>query len=184
MKKLLLVLLVVSFTGVANAQDLTFGAKAGVNFASLTGDDVEDIDGRTSFHLGMIAEFLLSEKFAIQPEVLYSSQGAKASDEDSEWKLDYVSIPVMAKYFVTEGLSLEAGPYVAFNVVSEFDMEGITVDLEDETESTDFGAAFGLGYQLPMGLFFQGRYAMGLTDISSEGDAKNGVFQLSLGYRF
>ncbi|MFD2518998.1 porin family protein [Salinimicrobium flavum] len=182
MKKLLLVLLVVAFSGVANAQDLSFGAKAGVNFATLTGDDVEDIDSRTAFHLGLVAEFLLSERFAIQPEVLYSAQGAE--DSEATWKLDYVSIPVMAKFFVTEGLSLEAGPYVAFNVVSEVEMDGITVDLEEETESTDFGAALGLGYQLPMGVFFQGRYAMGLTDIATDTDAKNGVFQLSVGYKF
>lgn len=182
MKKLLLVLFVIAISGVSNAQDLSFGAKAGVNFASLSGDDVDEVDGRTSFHLGLVAEFLLSEKFAIQPEVLYSSQGAE--DEDITWKLDYVSVPVLAKYFVTEGFSLEAGPYVAFNVVSEAEMEGVTVDLEEETESVDFGAALGLGYELPMGVFFQGRYAMGLSDISSEGDAKNGVFQLSVGYKF
>ncbi|WP_029037375.1 porin family protein [Salinimicrobium xinjiangense] len=181
MKKIFFLAVLVCATAM-NAQQLDFGAKAGVNFANLTGDDVDDIDGRTSFHVGLVSEFNLSERFAIQPEVLYSSQGAE--DEDITWKLDYVSIPIMAKFFVTEGFSLHAGPYLAFNVVSEVESEGISVDLADETESVDFGAALGLGYELPMGLFFQGRYAMGLSDISSEGDAKNGVFQLSVGFMF
>lgn len=56
------------------------GAKAGLNFSNLTGDDA-DLDGRTSFHLGLIAEIMFSEKFGIQPEVLYSAQGAKEGDE-------------------------------------------------------------------------------------------------------
>jgi len=56
MKKLLLMAALAVFgLTTTNAQEVRFGAKAGANFASLNGDDVDDIDGRTSFHVGGVA---------------------------------------------------------------------------------------------------------------------------------
>ena len=52
----------------ANAQN--FGVKAGLNLASVTGDDSDGLDGRTSIHLGVVAEFEISEKFSFQPTAL------------------------------------------------------------------------------------------------------------------
>lgn len=162
-----------------NAQGFNFGAKAGVNFASLSGDDV-DLEGRTGLHLGVLAEFMLSEEFAVQPELIYSAQGA--SEEDYSLQLDYISIPVMAKYYVLEGLSIEAGPQFAFNINSKEKFEDETVDLED-VKSIDFGAGLGLGYKLS-NIFFQGRYVFGFSDIFEDVDVKNSVLQLSVGYMF
>lgn len=181
MKKLIFIgILFFSFSAL-QAQEMGFGIKGGLNFATFTGDDVDNIDSRTGFHLGLLAEFGLSESFAIQPEILYSAQGVKQGDET--WKLDYLTIPVMVKYYATDAFSIEAGPYIGFNTTSEFDMDGVTMDLKDDTESTDFGLGLGLGYELPMGVFFQVRYALGLSDIMSDVDAKNSVFQLSVGYK-
>jgi len=109
MKKIMIIAVVAFLSTTAvKAQTISLGAKAGVNFASLSGDDVEDLDARTSFHLGLMAEARFSDKFAIQPEILYSSQGAKV--DDMTLKLDYLTIPVMLKYYVTNEISLEAGP--------------------------------------------------------------------------
>lgn len=176
MKKIMFIAVVAFFSTTALTAQTTFGAKAGVNFASLTGDDVEDLESLTSFHLGLIAEFMVSENFAIQPEVLYSAQGAK--EGDLKLNLDYLSIPVMLKYYVSNGLSIEAGPQVGFNVKSEMEGE----DIEDI--KTDIGAGLGLGYTLAQGLFFQARYNFGFSDIHDDIAAKNSVMQLSVGYRF
>ncbi len=176
-----------------NAQ--SFGAKAGVNFASLNGD--EDFDGRTSFFVGAVVEFEISESFSLQPELLYSSQGAKSSfsedgfDFEAKYKLDYLNIPIMAKYYVTEGFSIEAGPQVGFLLSAkadyEEDGESDSEDIKDDLSSVDFGLNFGLGYKLDSGLNFGARYNLGLSNVAdSEGDIdiKNGVFQLSIGYFF
>lgn len=176
MKKIMFIALVAFLSTTAVNAQTTFGVKAGVNFANLSGDDVEEADSRTSFHLGLIAEIMLSENFAVQPEVLYSGQGAE--EGDMTLKLDYITIPVMLKYYVSNGLSIEAGPQVGFNVLAEAEGE----DIEDV--KTDIGAGLGLGYALNQGIFFQARYNFGFSDIVEDVDAKNGVFQLSLGYRF
>jgi hypothetical protein len=193
MKKIFLSAIAVMAIGTAaQAQDINFGAKAGVNFASMSIDPEGDMDlkSRTGLHIGVLAEFKITETFAVQPEILYSMQGYKAEfgDVEVETKADYLIIPIMAKYFVTEGLSIEAGPQVGF-LMSAKDDDG--EDIKDGYKSIDFGINGGLGYELPMGVFFQARYYVGLSNIAEETDLgeadveyKNNVFALSVGYKF
>lgn len=202
MKKLFFVV-VLLFAGVVNAQQVNFGAKAGVNFASIGGDDTDDMDGKTGFHLGLISEILFSEKFAFQPEILYSSQGAKGeySEEgvsvEGKLNLDYINIPLLAKYFVTPNLNIHAGPQLGFLVGAEEEYtasfggetESETIDLKDDTKGMDFALAAGLGYKLDMGLFFDARYNLGLSNIWDYEDEddfsqQNNVIQLSVGFMF
>ena len=178
----------------------TFGVKAGVNFASLTGDDAEGMDGRTSMVFGGFAKFQVSEKFAFQPELLYSMQGATTSesfwigeddvDVDVTVKLDYLNIPLMAKYYVTEGFSLQAGPQVGFLLSAKAKVEAggeeEEEDIKDDFKGLDFGLNFGAGYELESGLGFDARYNLGLSNIGDhdEADGGNGVFQIAVSYSF
>ncbi|WP_271730093.1 outer membrane beta-barrel protein [Aquimarina algiphila] len=84
MKKLfLLAIAVISFSVSSNAQDIKFGFKGGVNFATLNGDDVNDnLDGRTGYHIGAVLQVSLAETIALQPELLYSAQGIEDTDID------------------------------------------------------------------------------------------------------
>lgn len=179
----------------ANSMDVSFGVKGGVNFATVTGDDFDSPNSRTSFHVGLLAEFPLTDMFSIQAEALYSGQGFESNidgglvggDGNIEYQLDYINVPILAKVYVVEGLSLEAGPQFSFKVNEEIDSDpnddpGDT-DL-DEAETFDFGLAGGLTFQTNMGLFATGRYTIGLTDIVQDVDAKNAVFQLGIGYKF
>ena len=189
MKKVLLIACIALFGFNVNAQGVSFGAKAGVNFASLTGDDVDDLDGRTSFHIGAVAEISISEKFSVQPELIYSAQGAKESfeGEDFELNVDYLNIPVLAKYYVAKGFSLEAGPQVGLLLSAKIKAGGEEEDFKDEVKGIDFGANLGLGYKLDNGLNFSAKYIVGLANISEDSDdsdVKNSVVQVSVGYSF
>jgi hypothetical protein len=193
MKKVFLFLAVsIMSLPVLQAQEFNFGVKGGVNFATLTGDDV-DVDMRTSFHLGLVAEFGLGTNLFFGPEILYSSQGADFSEDgmNGSFKLDYVQIPLMLKYYAAPGFSLEAGPQIGFLVSSEVESDGVSVDVEDYFSSTDFGVNLGVGYKFINGLFLQGRYNLGLSNVwdSEEFDSgdekiKNSVIQLSIGFMF
>ncbi|GGB74524.1 hypothetical protein GCM10007424_13060 [Flavobacterium suaedae] len=183
MKKLLLSALFVTAFGVATqAQEIQFGVKAGVNIADLGGD--ADTEGSlTSFHVGGVAEFKLTETFSVQPELLYSMQGANVAD-GVDLELNYLNVPIMAKYYLMEGLSIEAGPQVGFLLSA--DQEG--EDAKDTVKSVDFALNGGVAYDLPIGVFFQARYSAGLSDINDiEGvdeKATNNVISLSVGYKF
>ncbi|WP_432671618.1 porin family protein [Flavobacterium sp. SM2513] len=176
MKKIFLVAAVL-FLGVSasNAQDLKFGAKIGSNFSTLDGDGVNG-DNLTSFHVGALVELNLIQNFSLQSELMYSSQGTELNNED--YKLDYVSLPVLAKFYViTDKLSLEAGPQFSF-LINE--------DVPDafRTKTFDFAAVGGLGYNLTSFIFVQARYVVGLTDTSKDASVTNKVIQLSAGLRF
>lgn len=183
MKKLVLITLML-FSMIAGAQEnfLRFGVKGGLNFSNLNGD-VETIDfkNRTSYHLGALVEIRLFENFSIQPELLYSVQGAKvesgeAGVDDIDFK--YLTIPVMAKfYLISNKLSVEAGPQFAFltddNVGDTF-----------RTRSFDFSLGGGLAYDITNNIFVQARYMAGLTEASRDADIKNTNVQFSLGLKF
>jgi len=197
MKKFL-IFTVVAFFGFAamNAQDINFGAKAGVNFASITGDDTSDLDMRTSLHVGVVAEIVISEKFSFQPELLYSAQGAKfkVTGYEETYKVDYLNLPLMAKFYVAEGFSLEAGPQIGFllsaKVEGEEDGTSISFDMKDYVKGIDFGVNLGFGYKLESGLNFGARYNLGFSDLNDSeelfgtGKKKNSVIQAYVGFFF
>ena len=182
MKKLFTITMaLVAFT--ISAQNVTFGAKAGLNFASMVGDDAEGLDGRTSFHLGATAEIEISESFSIQPELLYSGQGYSYNDATA--KVDYINLPVMAKFYVADGFSVEAGPQIGFLASAKADVGGVSVDIKDELKSTDFAFNIGAGYKVSSVLNLGLRYSMGLTDVEDDSNGfKHSVFLLSIGYNF
>lgn len=189
MKKWIVFAVLVGFTYVTcSAQELKLGAKAGLNLATLSEDYDPDVKNRTSFHVGGVAEISLSEAFSIQPEILYSSQGAKDDgDDDEEVRLNYLTLPVLAKYYVSEGFSLEVGPQLGLLLKGEIEDNGVTTDVKDISKSTDLGIAFGLGYKFESGLNFGLRYYLGsdINDIEGSPDKiKNKVLQISVGYFF
>lgn len=196
MKRLILVI-AIAFCGVStlSAQEyVVFGAKGGVNFSNFAGDGFasfdEDSNARTAFHLGLVAEVPLSDRFSIQPEVLYSAQGfdiAQIEDgQDVEYRLDYVTVPVLAKFYITDGLSLVGGPQFGYLAESEIKSENTETELDSENFN-NFDLAVGLGAEYKFNKFFlYGRYNAGLTDIyeNESLNAKNSVIQAGIGFMF
>jgi hypothetical protein len=187
MKKTLLIsalFLFLSFN--AQAQLLHLGVKGGLNYANETGTNITINNGNynkdaiTSYHVGLVAEIKLMDSFSLQPELLYSTQGATYKYALTEFKDEkgYLSIPVMAKIYLNNTVSLELGPQASF-LLSEKD----NVDFED-SKTFDFAAAGGLGLKITKSIFVQARYVLGLTDVSKNAETKNSVFQLSAGLMF
>jgi len=170
-----------------SAQDFKFGAKGGINIASIGGGSSFGVSGigglgsKVSFHIGGVAEVPISEKFAVQPELLYSSQGTKWNFTGGDnLKLDYVNLPILAKYKIIKGLSAEAGPIVGFLLATNANKE--------DYNSLDIAFAIGASYKLNDNIFFSLRYNKGITDINKNDTVtirnQNNVFQISAGYLF
>lgn len=189
------ILLFAAFTvfafSASQSQELRFGAKAGVNNAFLGGDlGLAELSTRTSFHIGGLVEIPLSEKFSLQPEVLYSSEGYDQWIiflSSTEVELDYIRVPILAKYYIINGLSVEAGPNLGLLVSAKTNGEN------DKDHFKDFDAqlAIGASYRLNFGLFFSLRYNQGLVNILDQTDSngeslkgQSNVFQISAGYSF
>ncbi|OIQ22377.1 porin family protein [Lacinutrix sp. MedPE-SW] len=212
MKKLILSTVVfVSGLAFLNAQSdskqIQLGVKGGVNSSTISGDDFGDPDSRTSFNAGLVAEIPISERLSFQPEVFYSGQGfdvqeidqdnAFDTDDNIEYQLDYIQVPLLLKAYVVKGLSVEAGPQFGFKIHEEFDSQptsdggDIEIDSDDSyVKDFDTSVAVGASYKFDNGFFLSGRYNIGVTDIFDDGtpfegvDAKNNVWQFGVGFMF
>ena len=176
----------------SNAQETRFGVKGGLNLSNFTGEANNKI--RASFHVGGFAEIKVIERLAIQPELLYSSQGARyrvdgTSDSGRAYKLDYINIPVLAKFYVTKEFTVEAGPQIGFLVSAKDEDQ----DIKDAFKGTDYGFNFGAGYNFTDNISVGLRYTVGISslidrdydDFGSYFDSsKNSNLQLSLAYKF
>lgn len=180
MKKTLLITgIVLALSLNAHSQSLQFGLKAGLNYANVTGSTIQT-DAITSYHAGLVAEIKIFERLAIQPELLYSTQGAsyKTPLQDIKNELGYIAIPVMMKIYLSKSLSLELGPQASF-LLSEKNNFNPT-----DSNTFDFSVAGGLSLKVTKSIFISGRYGLGLTEISTNANTKNSVFQLSAGLLF
>lgn len=164
MKKVLLVCaaLFASVIG-AKAQEIKWGAKAGIDFATVKvkmnegfwGETIEASQSETGFFVGGFAEIGFSEKWSFQPEVLY------VSIKDASM----LSVPVLAKYKVIDQVNLLAGPSLNYNLDWEDDKFKVNLD---------FGAAYSINDNIGV----SAKYSMGFGDIKL-----NGVFA-AVEYKF
>lgn len=187
MKKIFLIcVLLIATTLTLQAQTITYGIKGGLNFANQKGSDIiiNNTNYKTStitaFHIGLLAKIDIFNGLALQPELLYTTKGANYKDAVNEFinELGYLSIPVMLKINLNKSLSLELGPQASFLLSqrNEFDVK--------DAKTFDFGVAAGLGLKITKNLFIEGRYGLGLTNVSKDADIKNSVIQLSAGILF
>jgi hypothetical protein len=186
MKKIMMIACGLLMASVSvNAQGLTFGAKAGVNYANVS--NVEDSKATIGFHVGGIANYAFNESWSIQPEVLFSTKGYsfEVLDETSNVTFSYIEIPVSVKYTLSNSLNFSAGPYVGILMSAKAE----DLDLKEFTNSTDIGFGAGVGYSLDNGLGFGLRYSMGLTgiakeEVDGEETSNHSVIGLSVSYMF
>lgn len=199
-------------TVTAQTEKIKIGIKAGLNISSLTFDESElESSKKTGFTAGVMAEILLAKNFAIQPELLYSQQGMKFSYSDAEVSnshykstvnLNYLNIPVMLKYYVAKGFSVQAGPQIGILLKANNNYQDNFLgyenredfNLKEYSNGIDTSVNFGLGYQFKDKFYADARYNLSYSDIFKEAnptgnyiintDMKNRVFQITIGYFF
>ncbi len=207
MKKILLSLVALVAVGSIYAQNISFGVKGGVNVSGFHGKDADGTPLK-SFHLGVVSEFYFTDKCSIQPEILYSSIGGTKEKDfrikklDLTQKIDYISVPVMAKYYLFKGLAVELGPQFSYAISRSTNSDDILAKLKGLPAPTlgaigkkidfpynkfDVALGAGISYNLPYGIFASARYVYSFTNYpkSSVGkELKPQVIQVSLGYKF
>lgn len=153
----------------------SYGVKLGTNFSSYYGDDADNVDAKTGLHLGFVSDISLNESLSIQPELLFSFEGANDLD------INYIRLPLLAKYYAMEGLSFNFGPQLGVVVLAE-DMNGN--DIGDLVNTIDVDMVFGVSYVLENGFFASAAYDYGVTDVFKDLDLKVSMFHLSIGFQF
>lgn len=168
-----------------------FGLKGGLNVANLSYSNNVDADWRTGFHLGGLAHVHLTPSFSLQPEVYYSSQGAKlpaGNNRQLNLNLSYVNVPLLLQYNFANGFRLQGGPQIGFLV-------GVSDKINDVEQNVYSTANFkSVEVSLPLGVSYLGysgfgvdtRFNIGLSNVlqSTPPTARNNVFQLGVFYLF
>lgn len=200
--------LLLLFITVQSFAQVKFGVKAGLNLSNMTEkDDVHTYSNnykmKTGFHLGVTAEFPISEFFSFEPALLYSTKGF--IDKDLDYKatasVNYLEIPMNAIYKINLGgtmMLISAGPYLGFALSGkykgtehglDFD-ESINIGNNEDTDdikALDYGLNIGVGVEIKQ-IIIGLQYGLGLANISTytgEGSkSSNKVIGISVGYKF
>jgi hypothetical protein len=175
--------------GTVSAQSVNLGIKAGLNVFNVKDDNESNYDSRAGLHVGLLGHIHLNKQWALQPELVFSGQGAKytTSGTESILKLNYLNLPILFQYMFDNGFRIEAGPQVGFLLSAKTETNDVSVDVKDQLKGTDLGLGFGLGYiHVPSGVGVDARYKLGLTNIMDDDDNKamNRGFQLGVFYQF
>ena len=198
-KTLILLLVAVFATIQLNAQKrVTPGIRAGVNVATLSNIDA---DFKTDFYAGAILGLNLGQKYTLQPELIYTRQGANNVtfvDDNNQVTgqenvtIQYLSLGVINKFYFVEGFHALLGPSLDMKIGKNFPR----IDFDDDDYGgVDLGISLGLGYTLPIGLTFEGRFKTGMLDAfnndyflgifdNPDRISLNRVFQIGLSYSF
>ena len=195
MKKLFLAVVAMMVSATTFAQNevgqLTIQPKVGVNIANIT--DSDDADPRIGLAAGAEFEYGITDNIGLSAGVLYSMQGAKASEESVDYtlKLDYLNVPILANFYVAKGFAVKLGVQPGFKLSSKAKVKvsgaSVEVDANDiegvNVKSIDLSIPVGVSYQY-QNIVFDARYNWGVTKIIEDSDSKHSVFQITVGYKF
>lgn len=213
-RKSLLVAATMLLSVCANAQRAvgtwTLQPKAGINIAKMTNTE----NGKVRWGLVAGAElgYQASPLLSITAGALYSQQGVNSDFDvyyknsnsqpdgrvEMTFKMDYVNIPILANFYVADGLAVKMGiqPGILINDKVEISKFGDSTEtgLKDfyrdanadvNIPSVDFAIPLCISYEFS-NVVLDARYNLHLTNaISALGEStKHSVFQITLGYKF
>ncbi len=198
----------------------SFAVKGGLNLANVSvsddsglfEDDDFDTDNRTTFHLGLMADFPMGNVLSFQTGLIYQNRGYKIEGSEDFFgvnitskatqKVTYLDLPLTLKASFELGsvtAYVYGGGYLGVGLSGEVEAESTTAgqtqtsteDLEfgddGDIKRLDYGALIGAGVEVNS-VFVELSYGLGLADISvvdsDDFSINNRLISLSLGYRF
>jgi hypothetical protein len=196
MKYLAVLFAALMIHGIAAAQhgnapegQMSFGVKGGLNVYTINNEDNTGYDSRVGIHLGVLGHVHINPHFALQPELVYSSQGSRYTDDIGDtyyYHLDYINIPVLFQYMFDNGLRLQAGPQLGILVNATSVLNNSSAGLND-TKPVEVSLSVGASYVVPStGFGMDVRYNLGLSNINIDNGpaSTNRGFQLGVFYMF
>ena len=181
--------LTVNAQHIHNGIHANLGIKGGLNAYKTNYNTNAETDPRFGFHLGLLGHIHISDRFALQPELIYSLQGAKNNVEGNNTRdnLNYLNVPVMFQYMFDNGFRLQAGPQLGFLVNAKSIAGDTRTNVNEHYNTLEFGLGIGASYVHPAtGFGIDARYNHGLSNILDDSAIKatNRGIQLGVFYLF
>ena len=212
MKKLILAIAAATFmVNMSSAQEepidlrenLTFGVKVGANLSNVYDTKGEDFnaDAKLGLATGVFLGIPLGKYLGIQPELLYSQKGFKAtgrllgSDYEFNRNTSYLDVPLLIALKPSSMLTILAGPQYSFLLKEKNDFKNkvLSGGLQNEFDNEDLRKntlclTGGLDVNLD-NLVISGRAGWDLKENNKNGTSttpryKNVWLQATIGFRF
>ncbi|HCN51354.1 MAG TPA: hypothetical protein DIT10_20080 [Chryseobacterium sp.] len=210
-KKNIFFVLTFAFSAIFNAQEQTknsesmsFGVKGGYNLSNMQifGNQ---LDSKSYFYAGIVAEQPLSPKLAVQAEVLYTQLGGKDSypwfqvigtdlvemgNTNYEYQFNQIQVPISLKYYFIPNLSASAGMNLGFNLSSKVKTDNNFNSTNDNSvhsiKTLNIFPFLGAEYKINEKFFVDARYNFDFIRINKSDmiPMKIGFLQAGVGYRF
>lgn len=178
---------------------IDYGLKFGLNLADLATSESK-LSPRSTFHFGVEAEYRFKEDWSLTTELTYSRLGDVRrgfTEEDVKFDnvlaLDYIVLPLMLNYYISNGFYVNAGPQLGF-LINAAQSETIGFDssrenVNDRYKTLDFSGVFSLGYLTDWGFNVGLRYQLGFInvleqDLEYTSFQRHSAFQLYMSVRF
>jgi hypothetical protein len=192
-------------TGAENSLSPKFGIKGGLNLTNMYVKDISDENMKVGWNAGFFAKLPVTRGFSIQPELLYTSKGAKETYDnfiegrgEYRFNLNYIELPLLAVFNVAKNFNIHVGPYASYLVganIKDLKDDGTInniTDLDAENFNRfDWGVAGGFGIDIS-NFTLGARYNYGFREIGKSGslsgqltkDSKNSAISLYIGLGF
>lgn len=187
MKKIMIIAALMVATLGASAQGMFIKPMAGGLLTNWTGDN-KDFKMKVGFTGGVELGYQFNDVFALTAGALYSMQGARTKDYNTNinYNLDYLNVPVMLNVYVAPGFALKAGGQLGFLLKAK----GGDHDYKDYCEKKEYSIPVGLSYEFD-DVVLDARYNFSLSDVNKgnfsnfvpNGTIRNSVIMLTIGYR-
>ena len=165
---------------------LTLQARAGAIGADFS--NTSDTQIRVGLVVGPEFEYTMSDFVSLAFGLNYSQQGADQDKLNVTYKLDYLTVPIMANVYLLKGLAFKAGIQPGYNVSSKVEAGGKNADIDENAlKKFDLSIPVGISYEF-CNFVIDTRFTFGTTKIFDTKyinlNSKNFTLQLSLGYKF
>lgn len=177
-------LMVIAVNGVTKAQTdgLTFGIKAGANYANLPSGlkELKEETGKVGFSAGAFAR--IGHQIFLQPEINFVHFSGEFEHQGKKFdpKFNQLNIPLMVGYKVidTENLNfrLSIGPDLNYNLSEPNQLKDL------DFKKFNLGGVFNAGVDLGS-ITIDARYSRGFTDLNKGLEQKTGIYTLSVGFK-
>jgi len=174
-------------TANVSISNVQFGLKTGVNISDVNYKNNNNIEHNAiiGFHAGVIAHIHISNNFAVQPEIVYSTQGTDR--QNVKTKLNYINVPLLLQYMTNNGFRLQTGPQAGFLISAKNKTGDVEINIKDQVNSVDFAWSFGASYLSKIGLGLDVRYNLGISNVNEDETivkVMNRVWQIGAFYQF
>lgn len=164
MKSNVLLLLLVLLVNTITAQ-IQLGPKAGSNYSWVDQPETALL----GYHIGIVAQLPLSQKFSFSPEIIFNTKGADYTDitfgtSKLEFRASYISLPTLIAWRPIKNMAVKAGPEFNFLVEDHIVDGEIKSSTIDAFRQLDLSMAAGIAVNVTKELGIEVRYSHGLTE--------------------